>query len=62
MRKTVQEWMDANNQSLGLTKKKLAAAKRLKKFPSVSTTGASTLPLLNGRAKKRVGAKNRRPK
>jgi hypothetical protein len=63
MRKTVQEWMDANNQSLGLSKKKLAAAKRSKKFPAHTESPSAVLPALKRLAKKRLtGGKGRRPK
>jgi hypothetical protein len=63
MRKTVQEWMDANNQSLGLSKKKLAATKRSKKFPAQAESPSTVLPALKRLAKKRLASgKGRRPK
>jgi hypothetical protein len=61
MRKTVQEWMDANHHSNGPAKKKIAGLKRLKRFPA-SVTG------FDGQAAKRLvmkkvgGVKKRRPK
>ena len=61
MRKTVQEWMDANHHSNGPAKKKIAGLKRLKRFPGTET-GVDGLAAKR-RAKKKVGGvKKRRPK
>jgi len=62
MRKTVQEWMDANQHSNGPAKKKIAGLKRLKPFPA-SVTGVDGLAAAKRRVKKQVGGvKKRRPK
>jgi hypothetical protein len=63
MRKTVQEWMDANQRSNGPAKKKIAGLKRLKRFPA-SAAGVDRLAgAKKHRAKKKIATmKKRRPK
>jgi hypothetical protein len=60
MRKTVQEWMDANQQSAGPAKKKVAGLKRLKQFGGSAVNGAGTP--VKRRAKKKAPVGKRRPK
>jgi hypothetical protein len=62
MRKTVQEWMDANQQSNGPAKKKIAAIKRSKRFPGAGANENASAGAKRQTKKKDIGVKKRRPK
>jgi hypothetical protein len=63
MRKTVQEWMDANQQSNGPAKKKIAGLKRLKRFPGSAVNGSRNAAGTDKRRGKKNAVKvKRRPK
>jgi hypothetical protein len=59
MRKTVQEWMDANQHSNGPAKKKVAGLKRLKRYPGTAGNMKAAGKL---QGMKNAAKKKRKPK